>query len=693
MKNKRFPRSLKVYLPLVLMFVIFVFILPRSPRFNYEYKKGEYWMYDDLVAEFDFPILKTEEELKEEKEAARKNWHPYFVKQTDGLQKALRGLDALSLGGFEHLIKDEIKTSLEKIYSKGVFDPNDSNIYLDVPDDKIFVLDRNNSEKAKPDVPVSEIYTEAKAHNYLKSVVKESLKNRFIFLTDDLAKVRADSLFDVLALGTLVVPDMLYDQKMTEEKHSDRVHNISLTKEVFYRAQPIVKHGEMITANIENLLDSYKAEYKKSIEYSGTDFLLWSGLSMISLVLVVLLFFTLYFCNYRIFSEYNKYLYVLLLYTMFTIITFIVAKKDVEMYYLIPYSLMSMFMMAFFRKSFVMIMYTITLLPILVVSSGNVDVFFMHLAAGFIGLYVYHTLNRGWLQFVGSFIIFLIMVAVWMGFCLIYDNVGHWHLLLFIALSAGLSIAGYPLIYLFERMFMLVSSAKLVELSDTSNALLRLLADKAPGTFHHSLQVMNIADAAARSINANVPLIRAAALYHDIGKITNPQCFTENEVPGIKVHDSLTPKQSAMVITRHVTDGLALAEKHNLPKVLKDFIISHHGTTSASYFLTKYLNDGGDPNDVKEFYYAGVKPATKEQVILMLSDAVEAASRSLKDYSSESISNLVERIFDAKAKEGQMTDADISLKELTTIKEVMKTFLQQIYHSRIEYPKRLDSVK
>jgi putative nucleotidyltransferase with HDIG domain len=354
---------------------------------------------------------------------------------------------------------------------------------------------------------------------------------------------------------------------------------------------------------------------------------------------------------------------------------------------------MSMFMMAFFRRSFVIIMYTLTLAPLLVVSSGNVDVFFMHLAAGFLGLYVYHTLNRGWLQFVGSFIVFLIMIAVWLGFSLMYDNIGNWHLVLYIALSAGLSIAGYPLIYLFERMFMLVSSAKLVELSDTSNTLLRLLADKAPGTFHHSLQVMNIADAAARSINANVPLIRAAALYHDIGKITNPQCFTENEVPGIKIHDGLTPKQSAAIITRHVTDGLALAEKHKLPQVLKEFIISHHGTTSASYFLTKYLNDGGDPKDVKEFYYAGVKPATKEQVILMLSDAVEAASRSLKDYSSESISKLVDRIFEAKANEGQLTDADITLKELNIIRNVMKKFVQQVYHSRIEYPKRLDAAK
>lgn len=182
--------------------------------------------------------------------------------------------------------------------------------------------------------------------------------------------------------------------------------------------------------------------------------------------------------------------------------------------------------------------------------------------------------------------------------------------------------------------------------------------------------------------------MRAAALYHDIGKINNPQCFTENEAPGVKVHEGLTPRESAALITKHVSDGLALAEKHKLPKVLKDFIVSHHGTTSASYFLTKYLNDGGDPNDVADFYYDGMKPQTKEQVILMLSDAVEAASRSLKDYSKESISALVDRIIDGKANDGQLDEAEISLRELTVMREVMKTFVQQVYHSRIEYPKR-----
>ena len=256
------------------------------------------------------------------------------------------------------------------------------------------------------------------------------------------------------------------------------------------------------------------------------------------------------------------------------------------------------------------------------------------------------------------------------------------------ALGAFMTVAGYPLIYLFEKIFMLVSTSKLVELSDTSNTLLRQLADKAPGTFQHSLQVMNLSDAVARAIDANVPLVRAAALYHDIGKICNPQCFTENETPGIKYHEELSPKESAQEIIRHVSDGLALADKHNLPSVLKAFINSHHGTTCTAYFLNRYLNDGGDPEDVSAFYYNGVNPVTKEQVILMFCDAVEAASRSLKDYSAENISALVEKIINGKADDGQLSDSDISLREITKIKEVLKSYLQQMYHSRIAYPKR-----
>jgi putative nucleotidyltransferase with HDIG domain len=204
---------------------------------------------------------------------------------------------------------------------------------------------------------------------------------------------------------------------------------------------------------------------------------------------------------------------------------------------------------------------------------------------------------------------------------------------------------------------------------------------------------MNLADAAARSIDANVLLVRAGALYHDIGKTANPQCFTENETSGIRYHAGLSPKESAQEIIRHVSDGLAIAEKHGLPGIIKEFIVSHHGTTSTGYFLTQYLNDGGDPEDVAEFYYDGVKPVTKEQVVLMICDAVEAASRSLKDYSQQNISSLVDRIVDGKVREDQLSDADISIRDINRMKEVIKSYLMQMYHSRVSYPKRKENAK
>ena len=326
----------------------------------------------------------------------------------------------------------------------------------------------------------------------------------------------------------------------------------------------------------------------------------------------------------------------------------------------------------------------------LVFAPNGMELFVMYLVAGAVGMLVFGFFNRGWLQFVTALIVFAVLTLVWSAFRLIEGTGGlyDYHTVIDMFLGSLMSVAGYPLIFLFEKMFKLVSTTKLVELSDTSNKLLRELADKAPGTFQHSLQVMNLADAAARSIGANVALIRAGALYHDIGKINNPQCFTENENPGVKYHEGLTLKESAQEIIRHVSDGMAMAEKHGLPQVLRDFIITHHGTSNTGYFYNKYLNDGGDPEDVAEFFYDGVKPTSKEQVILMICDAVEAASRSLKDYSHESISRLVDKIIDGKSASGQFTDADISLREINTIKETIKSYIQQMYHSRVAYPKR-----
>ena len=285
---------------------------------------------------------------------------------------------------------------------------------------------------------------------------------------------------------------------------------------------------------------------------------------------------------------------------------------------------------------------------------------------------------------------FLCLLIVYLGFRFIDGIKGFddYRTIFFMFLGSFLIVAGYPLIYLFERIFMLVSSSRLVELCDTNNKPLLELAHKAPGTFQHCLQVMNMSDAAAKAIGANVQLVRAGALYHDIGKTLNPQCFIENDSTGTNYHQGLTPQESAREIIKHVSDGLALADKYGLPDEIRQFIVTHHGTTCTAYFYNKYLNAGGDPEKADDFYYKGEKPKSPEQVILMLCDTLEAASRTLKDYTPHSISSLVEGVVKSKMDAGQFEEADITLKDLNTIKSVMKDYIQQIHHARVVYPKR-----
>ena len=528
-------------------------------------------------------------------------------------------------------------------------------------------------------VPFSEVFTVSGATLYLRNALIISCP-----------QYDADSLIMAAGLSALIEPSLIYDQQTTDLINEEAVKYISSTLGVVRAGQVLVSEGEMVTAEIEQLLNSYKTEYDMSVGYDGPEILQWTGNMLVAFCMVFVLFLAICYCNYRIFEEYNKYLYLLMIFALAAVASSIVARVDSGLFYLMPFTLISLYLLAFFTKRMVFSVYFISLLPMLVFAPDGVELFMIYLVAGSVAMLVFGFFNRGWLQFVTALIVFAVMTAVWMAFRLV-DGAGglhDYHTVLDMGLGALLSVAGYPLIFLFEKMFNLVSNSKLAELSDTNNKLLRQLADKAPGTFQHSLQVMNLADAAARSIGANVLLVRAGALYHDIGKLANPQCFTENANPGVNYHEGLSLKESAQEIIRHVSDGLALAEKHGLPHVIQDFISSHHGTSCTGYFYTKYLNDGGNPDEVSEFFYNGKRPVTKEQVVLMICDSVEAASRSLKSYSPESISALVDKIVEVKASENQFDESNISLHELNILKEEIKSYLQQMYHSRVSYPKR-----
>lgn len=663
-------------MPLIALFLLLVFFMPKSPKFNYDYRKGSPWMYETLIAQFDFPILKTEAQLQAEREKAGSNVIPYY--KTDGKVAARSAgtVSALELGKWSDA-RVTLSDALAALYAKGILAPSmeqDIEEMLQDAGGLIYVQRDRRAEK----VPVTEVFTVESASSYLRDAVAA-----------DFPQCDVDSLYVAASLGTLIVPDLVFDQQTTDLIHEESVNYVSATQGVVKAGQVIVSEGEMITAEIEQLLDSYKSEYDTSVGYGGRRVYMWLGSILIAFCIVFVLFLAICYCNFRIFDEYNKYLYLLLIFALAAVGSSIVARFDPALFYLMPFTLISLYLLAFFTKRVVFSVYFISLLPMLVFSPAGVELFVMYLVAGSVAMLVFGFFNRGWLQFVTAFIVFVVMTIVWGAFRLT-DGIGglaDHHTVFDMALGALLSVACYPLIYLFEKIFKLVSNTKLAELSDTNNKLLRELADKAPGTFQHSLQVMNLADAAARSIDANVLLVRAGALYHDIGKIANPQCFTENQTSEIRYHEGLTPKESAQEIIRHVSDGLVIADRHGLPAEIKDFIISHHGTSSAGYFLTQYLNAGGNPEDVSDFYYDGRRPVAKEEVVLMICDAVEAASRSLKDYSQESISGLVDRIVDGKAAEDQFDDADISLREVSTMKDTIKSYLQQMYHSRISYPK------
>ncbi len=674
MENINFPRKFRVYLPLMALFLVLVFMMPRSPKFNYDYKKGSPWMYETLIAQFDFPVLKTESQLLEEREKAGSEVIPYYRLDRKVAAQSINGVSMIDLGEWPEA-KVSVSDALSALYSKGILSPVSEDESARVSDALIYVQKDRRALK----MPLSEVFSVEEAAAYMIETISKACSG-----------CNADSLYVASGISSLVVPDLIFDRQTTDLIQEESINYISATSGVIRAGQVVVSKGEIVTAEIEQLLKSYKAEYDRSVGYGASRAFMWMGNVVIAFSMVLLLFFAVYYCNFRIFDEYNKYLYLLLIFTLSAVGSSIVAKSDASLFYLMPFTLISLYLLAFFTKRIVFSVYFISLLPMLIFAPNGVELFVMYLVAGSVAMLVFGYFNRGWLQFVTALIVFSVMTVVWGAFTLIdgVDGLRDYRTVLDMALGSLLSVAGYPLIFLFEKIFKLVSNSKLAELSDTNNKLLRTLADKAPGTFQHSLQVMNLADAAARSIGANVLLVRAGALYHDIGKISNPQCFTENENPGLRYHADLTPKESAQEIIRHVPDGLAMAEKYGLPDVIKEFISSHHGTTSTAYFLNQYLNAGGNPEEVSEFRYNGMRPVTKEQVVLMICDAVEAASRSLKDYSAESISVLVDRIVAGKSNEGQFNDADISLRELNVLKDEIKTYLQQMYHSRVSYPKR-----
>lgn len=669
----------KVLLPLGVLFVLLTLAFPRSSKFAYDYKTGSAWNHETLLAQFDFPILKTEEQLREERAQSKNVIVPYYKYRQDVVDNSVKAAQDLKLGSYSSL-RPAIVSALNSIYSNGVV--SDEGIKLDKSqDDPAGAVIYIQKDKRASKKPADEVYKESAARARLLSI-----------LTEKRPEVNVDSILRSSGAYDLIVPNLDYDARTTELVNTEASSGISTTQGFVRAGQLIVSEGEIVTSEVEQILDSYKVEYENNMGYGGPKFHFWAGNAVIAFVLVLLFFLIIYFLNDRLFLDTGRFWYLIFLFVLFTYVTLFLAKHSPRALYIFPMTLAGLYLEAFFKNKIIFPLCCLYFLPMLIFADNGVVHFVISLVSSLAAVFVFKYFSTGWMQFVTAGIAFAAQLVTYFGFRLVdLVNDDPYQTILYMFISCLLIVAGYPLIYIFERMFNLLSASRLRELCDTNNTLLRDLETKAPGTFQHSLQVMNMTETAARAIDANIELVRAGALYHDIGKMMNPLCFVENDSishTGAGYHDKLSPKQSAIDIIRHVQDGMDLAAKNHLPAMLKEFIVTHHGTSAATYFYNKYLNDGGDPADVQDFFYKGHKPRTKEQVILMICDSLEAASRTLKEHTPEAYSAFVEKIVKSKIDAGQFDEAEISIRDISAVKEAMKTYLAQMQHERVEYIER-----
>ena len=626
--------------------------MPGTAKWAYEYRQGSEWKYETLTASLSFPILKTEAQLEREKAERVASQIPYYRLSADVFAENLGKAKTLDLSKWPGL-QPALLTSLAMVYDRGIVsEPITSS-------QTIYVQKGKRAEK----IPASEVFSLSEA------------RNAVLFNTiSALPQYPVDSIYRACGVFDLVMPDLNLDEELTNLVNESGVDQIATTEGYVSSGTVIVTQGDMKQSS------------------AGNSLLSTIGGALIMLLILVCLYFAIYYSNPTVFNDWNRYMFLLTVFTLMAVSELLLIRYAPDYIFLFPFPVGAIFLASFFRTRLIYPVYIVSLFPMLVFAEGGASLFLLFVASATVTLYVFRFFSKGVKQFLAALVNFLVLalgfLALKMGGIVNYDT--YWTLAMLFGASL-LQVLCYPLVYLMERIFNLVSSSRLLELEDMSNFLLKDLEQNAPGTFQHSLQVMNLASAAARAIGADEALVKAGALYHDIGKTMNPLCYVENESIGselAKYHEGLTPLQSAQAIIKHVTDGMELARLHKLPAPVSDFIISHHGTNCVTYFYDKFLKEGGDPAMKPEFCYPGRKPKTKEQAILMICDSLEAASRTLKDHSPEAVSRLVEKIVQFKIDDAQLEEADLTLKELATVKSVLKSYISQINHERIKYPER-----
>lgn len=655
--------------------LLVVYFMPREGRSAYQFDLGRPWRYSQLIATFDFPIYKSDELIKKEQDSVMHLFEPYFeINQSveeEQVAKFRKDFAQMEKSGIPYYYKGYIEQKLRTLYQNGIVQPDDYNRLVDDSITAIRIFTANQSVIR----PTKDIYSHKSAY-------------KFFFETDDTA--RYDRLkLQKCNLDRYIVSNLLFDQKKSEEQKKDLLSSISYASGMVMSGQKIIDRGDIVTQETYNILASYLKESKQRIDSTKQEAYLLVG--QILCVALIFLCMMLYFSLFR--KDYlEKGKSVLLLLTMlviFPVLSSILVDQNLFSVYIIPFTMAPIFIRVFMDSRTAFVMHTVIILLCAVSLKYPYEFVATQLVAGMVAIYSLRELSQRSQLLRTALIVTATSLVFYFSLDLMHekeiDNL-EYNIYIYLIINGVLLLFAYPLMFLIEKLFGFTSNVTLVELSNINNDLMRRMSEVAPGTFQHSMQVANLATEVANKIDAKAQLVRTGAMYHDIGKICNPAYFTENQ-SGVNPHDQLSLIESARIIISHIPDGLKMADKYNLPEVIKGFIATHHGRGKTKYFYISYKNKYPDEEvDENLFTYPGPNPQTKEQAILMMADAVEASSRSLKDYTEESISNLVEMIIDAQIADGAFKNCPITFQDITTAKEVFKEKLKTIYHTRISYP-------
>ena len=653
--------------------LLIVWALPRNESKQFRYDIGKPWMYGSFIAKFDFPIYKTDEAIKEQEDSLLETYQPYYnydpAVEKKQVSKFLADYQN-GIPGLPHNYVRLIADRLHRLYQAGIMDTPEYNEAYRDSTSQVRLVSGNSAQS----ISLGCVYSTLSAYEQL-------------FIDEQIAMQRP--ILQRCNLNNYIEPNLIYDKGKSETERNDLLSSIPPASGMVMSGQKVIDRGDIVDEYTYRVLSSFEREIKRR---SATQTQITNTIiGQVIFVTLMVFLFTMYLGLFRR-DYFNKPRSIAMLYTLITLFPVVVSlmmRHNFLSVYMLPFAMVPIFVRVFMDSRTAFVCHVTMILICTTAVRYQYEFIIIQLVAGLIAIYSLRELTRRAQVFKTAILVGIGSTFVYLALQLMQDNdfssMDH-DMYYHFVVNAVLLLIAYPMMYIIEKMFGFVSSVTLFELSNTNRGLLRDLSEIAPGTFQHSITVGNLAAEIANKIGANALLVRTGALYHDIGKMKNPVFFTENQA-GVNPHDTLTYQESARIIISHVTEGVKLAERENLPTIIRDFIVTHHGTGITKFFYIKFKNEHPEEEvDPAPFTYPGPNPFTREQAILMIADGVEAASRSLPEYTEESISTLVNRMIDQDVTDGYFKECPITFRDLAIAKLVLIERLKAIYHTRISYP-------